>query len=69
MDITEKRLTDLEVRISYLEDFISKLQNVVVEQGMFIDRLQTENRLIKAKIQELSEQLEGDIPNVKPPHY
>ncbi|MBE6344825.1 MAG: SlyX family protein [Spirochaetaceae bacterium] len=69
MDITEKRLTDLEVRISYLEDFVSKLQNVVVEQENTIDRLQTENRLIKGKIQEMSEQLEGDIPNRKPPHY
>lgn len=69
MDITEKRLTDLEVRISYLEDFVSKLQNVVVEQENIIDRLQTENRLIKGKIQEMSEQLEGDIPNRKPPHY
>ena len=69
MDITEKRLTDLEVRISYLEDFVSKLQYVVVEQENTIDRLQTENRLIKGKIQEMSEQLEGDIPNRKPPHY
>ena len=69
MDITEKRLTDLEVRISYLEDFVSKLQNVVVEQENTIDRLQTENRLVKGKIQEMSEQLEGDIPNRKPPHY
>lgn len=67
--ITEGRLVALEMKLSYLEDFLSKVQNVVVEQGDLIDRLYAENRLMREKIKEMSDQLEGDIPNVRPPHY
>ena len=55
--------------LSYLEDFLAKVQNVVVEQGDLLDRVFAENRLMREKIKEMSDQLEGDIPNVRPPHY
>ena len=67
--ITDERLTALEIKVSYLEDFLSKVQNVVVEQGDLIDRLYAENRLMREKIKEMSDQLEGDIHKVRPPHY
>ena len=55
--------------MSYLEDFLMQVQSVAVEQGEIIERLKTENRLMKDKIKEMSDLLEGDIPNVRPPHY
>ena len=67
--ITDGRLTDLEIKVSYLEDFLEKIQNVVVEQSELLDRVFAENRLMREKIKEMSDQLEGDIPNVRPPHY
>lgn len=67
--ITDERLTALEIKVSYLEDFLEKVQNVVVEQGDLLDRVFAENRLMREKIKEMSDQLEGDIPNVRPPHY
>ncbi|WP_245523728.1 SlyX family protein [Treponema brennaborense] len=63
------RCTALEIKLAYLEDFLNKLQNIAVEQGAAVDRLQAENRLMKDKIKELSDNQEGDIPNVRPPHY
>lgn len=66
---TEDRLTSLETKVSYLEDFLAKIQDVTVEQGEVLERLLTENRLMREKIREMSDQLEGDIPNVRPPHY
>ncbi|MBO5137752.1 MAG: SlyX family protein [Spirochaetaceae bacterium] len=65
----DSRLIALEMKVSYLEDFLLKLQNASVEQGNLLERLTTENRLIRNKITEISEQLEGDIPNLRPPHY
>lgn len=65
----ERRLTGLEIKIAYLEDFVQQIQKVAVEQERTIDKLQKENKLILEKMRELSGSLEDDIPNRKPPHY
>ncbi len=64
-----ERLTSLEVKCAYLEDFLNNLQEVVVEQGKVIDSLKGENTSLKKKLTELSDAVEGEIPQVKPPHY
>lgn len=64
-----EKITALEIKLSYLEDFINKLQAIVVEHDNSIDMLRTENRLLKNKLSELLEEQEGDIPNRRPPHY
>ncbi|MCR5401126.1 MAG: SlyX family protein [Treponema sp.] len=69
MEETENRFVALEMKVSYLEDFLSQLQESCVEQGKIIEKLQTENKLMAQKIREMSDTLEGDIPNRKPPHY
>ncbi|MCQ2981629.1 MAG: SlyX family protein [Treponemataceae bacterium] len=66
---TEERLTAVEMKLAYLEDFMNKLQNISVEHEQIIDRLTAENRVLKGKLTELIEAQEGDIPNRKPPHY
>ena len=64
-----ERLTAVEIKLAYLEDFVNKLQNIAVEQGNTVDILKSENRVLKAKLSELIEAQEGDIPNRRPPHY
>ncbi len=64
-----RRLTSIEIKLAYLEDFMNKLQAIAVEQGNTIDRLTAENRVLKEKVRELLEAQEGDIPNRRPPHY
>ena len=66
---TNNRLTEIEIKLSYLEDFMNKIQKITVEHTEAIDRLKAENRTLKAKVAELVEFQEGDIPNRKPPHY
>lgn len=63
------RLTEIEIKLSYLEDFMNKIQKITVEHTETIERLKAENRALKAKVTELVEFQEGDIPNRKPPHY
>lgn len=65
----EKRITELEIKIAYLEDFLNKLQAIAVEQGEVVDTLKAENRVLKAKIKEILDNQEQDIPNQRPPHY
>ncbi|MGL4981937.1 MAG: SlyX family protein [Treponemataceae bacterium] len=57
----------LETKLSYLEDFVSNLESVVLEQSSLIKKLQSENTLIRSKIDEL---LSYEEPlNKPPPHY
>lgn len=66
---TQNELISLETKLAYLEDFVQKLQEVTVEHTNAIEVLRSENKLMAQKIRDLTEQLEGDIPNRKPPHY
>ena len=66
---TEDRLTAIEMKLAYMEDFVNQIQNVAVEQTKTIDKLQKEIKLMSDRIRDMSNQMEGDIPNRKPPHY
>ena len=63
------RLTAIEMKLAYMEDFVNQIQDVAVEQAQTIDKLQKEIKLMSDKIREMSNTMEGDIPNRKPPHY
>ena len=63
-----ERITALETKFSYLEDFMNKLQAIAVEHTEAIDRLRAENKALKEKLGEVSDATR-DIPNVRPPHY
>ena len=66
---TDERLTAVEMKLAYMEDFVNQIQGVAVEQTKTIDKLQKEIKLMSEKIHEMSNAVEGDIPNRKPPHY
>jgi SlyX protein len=52
-----------------MEDYVNSLQSVVLEHTKTIDLLRTENKLLAQKVKDMSELMEGDVPNRKPPHY
>lgn len=64
-----ERITELEMKITYLEDFMNQIQEVCVQQTKDIEKLKAENKMMAEKIRDLIENTEGDIPNRKPPHY
>lgn len=68
-DFVPSRLTAIEMKLAYMEDFVNKLQDIAVEQGDEIDRLKAENRILIKKVKELVDAQEEDIPNRRPPHY
>ena len=66
---TEEKIIQLETKLAYLENFLNQLQSVAVENSTTIEKLREENKLMAQKIRDLSDQMEGDIPNRRPPHY
>ena len=66
---TDERLTIIEMKLAYMEDFVNQIQNVAVEQAKTIDKLQKEKKLMVDRIRKMSNNFEGEIPNMKPPHY
>ena len=69
MTETEERLTAIEMKLAFMEDFVRQIQEVAVEQAKTIDMLKKENKLISDRLLDMSDYLEGDVPNRKPPHY
>lgn len=65
----DNRFMAMEMKLAYMEDFVNQIQEVAVEQAKTIDKLKGEIKIMSNKIREMSDSLEGDIPNRKPPHY
>ena len=65
----EERLTAIEMKLAFMEDFVRQIQEVAVEQAKTIDMLKKENKLISDRLRDMSDYLDGDVPNRKPPHY
>lgn len=66
---TDERLTAIEMKLAYMEDFVNQIQDVTVEQAKTIDKLHKEIKMMSDKIRDMSNVMEGDIPNRRPPHY
>ena len=64
----EKRLYEIEKRLSYLERFIEDLNEVVINQERIIEALKNEVIELKNKDSQ-SPLLEKRPHNEKPPHY
>ena len=65
----QDEIIKLETKLAYMEDFLNQLQEVTVEHTNLIEKLEKENKILSQKVSDMAEQLEGDIPNRKPPHY
>ena len=66
----EQRLNDLEIRFSYQDDFLMKLNEVVTQQGQTIERLEKELLDLKRSSHSGSS-VDGNrsLADEKPPHY
>ena len=60
---------ELEIKISYLEDYINQLNDIVIEQGDKVERLILANRQLRDKVGLLEENMKEPTDDVPPPHY
>ena len=69
MESNSEEIVKLEIKVSYLEDFVNQIQEVLVNQQEEIRVLNEKVKFLTEKLLEISDAFEGDIPNRKPPHY
>ena len=66
---TAERFERLEIKLAYMEDFMRKIQDVTLEQGKAIDGLKAENKALRQKLVEMSEDRRDAPADARPPHY
>ncbi|RZJ11383.1 MAG: SlyX family protein [Rubrivivax sp.] len=68
MEDIERRITDLEIKLSFAEDTVEQLNQVVTRQQAQIDRLIRE--LVELRDRAVAEPgLPGNVRDELPPHY
>ena len=66
----EKRLIDLEIRFSHQDDFLTKLNDVVTQQGIKIERLEKELLDLKRSANSSAGvDMNRSLSDDRPPHY
>lgn len=66
--MNEKRLEDLEIRMSHLENYLYQLNDIILDNGRTLKAIKKEQLFLKQQMDEVSDQLPGP-ESVKPPHY
>lgn len=66
----DNNIEKVEIKISYLENQVKDLNEVVVNQMKDIDALSIQLLKLEQKVSDLIEEAgDGDRPSRKPPHY
>lgn len=66
---TEQRLTDLEIKVSFTEDMVDQLNQVIVRQQRQIDLLIGELTRLRQQIPAQEAGAPGNWRDELPPHY
>ena len=66
---TEHRLTELEIKASYTEDLVDRLNEVVVRQQAQIDRLVRELAALREQGAAMDRESPRSLRDELPPHY
>ena len=67
---TEDRITELEIRLTHIEDTLDVLNQTVIEQHKLIDQLQLQISLLDKKLKAVaSSNIAPESEETAPPHY
>lgn len=67
--VDEKRLTEVEIRYSYLEQLVRDLSQVMHEQQQALTQLTSRLERVERLIEEAMAEPGPQLPHEKPPHY
>ena len=66
----QERLTELEIKIAHMEDFLNALNDALINQQAHIEKLDQGLEGLKERLQaEADMQIDADPAAEKPPHY
>ena len=66
---TDQRLTDLEIKASYTEDLLDRLNDVIVRQQRQIDALLRELSALREQAAQTEPATPRSLRDELPPHY
>jgi uncharacterized coiled-coil protein SlyX len=67
--VDDQRLTEVEMRYTYLERLVEELSRVLHEQQRTIDGLSSRLRRLETSLADALDQHDDRPPQEKPPHY
>ena len=65
----EKRITELEMKLSFAEDLVEEINRTVFRQQQQIEQLQQEVRELRQQVQASLPDTPGNPADEVPPHY
>lgn len=66
----EERITELEIRLTHIEDTLDVLNKAVIEQHGLIDQLQLQISILEKKLKAAaSSNIAHESEETPPPHY
>lgn len=67
--MSEHRLTELEIKASYTEDLLDRLNEVVIRQQQQIDRLEREVAALRQQVDQAAVPAFRSLRDELPPHF
>lgn len=67
--MSEHRLTELEIKASYTEDLLDRLNEVVIRQQRQIDRLERELAALRQQVDQAPAPAFRSLRDELPPHF
>lgn len=65
----DKRLTEVEMRYTYLERLVQDLSQVLHEQQRYVDGMSSRLKRLEILVADAVDQPHEQPPHEKPPHY
>ncbi len=62
-------LTELQIKVAYLEDTVDTLNDIIAKQDRQLTDLQDQLKLIYRRLESTADVSEFDVLADKPPHY
>lgn len=63
---TEERIMKIEMDLSYMQDTVAQLNEIVTQQQALVMKLERQNEMLAKRVEELDSEAR---PNRRPPHY
>ena len=66
--MNEKRIDELEIRMTHLENYLNQLNDIVLENGRMLKSLKKDQSFFQQQMDEFTNQMPSPEAT-KPPHY
>jgi SlyX protein len=66
--MTEERIEALEIRMTYLENYLNQINEIVLENGRLLEVIKKDQKSLRQQMNEVSNEIPGP-QSAKPPHY